>query len=281
MGMSSKEFVVGDGRTHIDNQLMGASLVRKDLVDSTDTDREVPMMPTMKVVAVGGRSIFDRGRQAVLPLVDELLEAREDHEFVVGCSGGARLRHVYHVALDLGLPTGALSQLAGPSEEQNVCMLQHLMAAHKSCMLKREDFADMPLYLRDGFIPLVISVPPYHYWEPPPKRGGRIPDFGSDFGMYITAEALGAAECVFVKDRDGLYTDDPDLDPNAEFIPEIGAKTLMERDLPSLIIDRAGVETLQHARFVKRVQIINGLKRGLLTRALAGEHVGTIIHRED
>jgi molybdenum storage protein len=29
---------------------------------------------------------------------------------------------------------------------------------------------------------------------------------------------------------------------------------------------------------VREVQIINGLKPGLLTRALAGEHVGTIIH---
>lgn len=279
--MGNKEFVVGDGRTHLDNELMGASLVRKDTVASTDVDQEVPMMPTMKVVAIGGRSIFDRGRLAVMPLVDAMLEARKGHEFVVGCSGGARLRHVYHVAMDLGLPTGALAQLAGPSEEQNVAMLQHLMARSNSCMLKREDFADIPLYLKDGFIPLVISVPPYHYWEPPPARGGRIPDYGSDFGMYITAEALGAAQCVFVKDQDGLYTDDPETNPDAEFIPEIGAKTLLERDLPSLIIDRSVVESLQHARFVRRIQIINGLKPELLGRALAGEHVGTVIYRED
>jgi molybdenum storage protein len=235
----------------------------------------------MKVVAIGGRSIFDRGRLAVMPLVDALLEARKSHEFVVGCSGGARLRHVYHVAMDLGLPTGALAQLAGPSEEQNVAMLQHLMARSNSCMLKREDFADMPLYLKDGFIPLVISVPPYHYWEPPPARGGRIPDYGSDFGMYITAEALGAAQCIFVKDQDGLYTDDPAINPDAEFIPKIGAAELLARDLPNLIIDRTVVESLLHGRFVRKVQIINGLKPELLGRALAGEHVGTIIYRED
>jgi molybdenum storage protein len=34
---------------------------------------------------------------------------------------------------------------------------------------------------------------------------------------------------------------------------------------------------MQNARFIRSLQIINGLKPGLLTRALAGEHVGTII----
>jgi molybdenum storage protein len=34
---------------------------------------------------------------------------------------------------------------------------------------------------------------------------------------------------------------------------------------------------MRHARHVRSVQVINGLKPGLITRALAGEHVGTII----
>ena len=33
------------------------------------------------------------------------------------------------------------------------------------------------------------------------------------------------------------------------------------------------------ARHVERIQIVNGLERGQLTRALAGEDVGTIIER--
>jgi molybdenum storage protein len=32
-----------------------------------------------------------------------------------------------------------------------------------------------------------------------------------------------------------------------------------------------------HARNTRRVQIVNGLKPGLLTRALSGEPVGTLI----
>jgi len=276
----SDEFMVGDGRVHLNTALMGASLIRKDLVDSTDVEHEVPMLPHLKVLAIGGRSIMDRGRQAVLPLVDAIVETRKSHEFIVGASGGARLRHVFQVALDLGLPTGALAQLAGPSEEQNVAMLQQLMARHNSVMVKREDFADLPLYLKDGMIPMAISVPPYHYWEPPPGGGRRVPDHGSDFGMYMTAEAYGAADCIFIKDQDGLYTDDPEKNPDAEFIPKISVRELLEADLPSMILDRSVIETLANARFVKRIQIINGLKPELLGRALDGEHVGTIIYRE-
>jgi len=98
--------------------------------------------------------------------------------------------------------------------------------------------------------------------------------------MYMTAEAYGAADCIFIKDQDGLYTDDPEKNPDAEFIPKISVRELLEADLPSMILDRSVIETLANARFVKRIQIINGLKPELLGRALDGEHVGTIIYRE-
>ena len=274
------EFAVGDGRTHLNTNLMGASLVRTDLADQTDVAVEVAMLPNCAVVAVGGSSIMDRGAKAVLPLVDAIVAARADNDFVIGVSGGARLRHVFHIGIDLGIPTGGLAQAAGASEEQNVAMLQHLMARHGAVMLKRDHFDDAAMYLKNGLIPLVISVPPYHYWEPPP-RAGRIPENGSDLGMFMTAEALGARCCIFVKDQDGLYTDDPVTNPDAEFIPRIGAQELIDRELPSIIVDRMLIETLRNARFVRQIQIINGLKPDLLARALSGEPVGTIIYRED
>ena len=274
------EFVVGDGRTHLNTSLMGASLVQSELHAQTDVGQEVAMLPHCAVLAIGGRSIMDRGAKAVLPLVDAIVQARREHAFAVGVSGGARLRHLYHIAIDLGIPTGGLAQAAGASEEQNVAMLQHLMARHGAVMWKRDHFDDAAMYLQNGLIPLVISVPPYHYWEPPP-RVGRVPENGSDLGIFMTAEALGARACIFLKDTDGLYTDDPVSNPDAVHIPRIGAGALMERELPSLPVDRMLVETLCNARFVRQVQLINGLKPELLGRALAGEPVGSIIFRED
>lgn len=273
------DLVVGDGRTHLGTVLMAESLLDRGLIASTESEREIPMVPYVNVIGLGGRSILDRGKAVLFPLLDEIVAAKPNHKMMLGVSGGARLRHVYQIGLDLGIPTGGLAMLAGGAEEQYAVMLQALLARYDGVGMPRDHFSDLPLWLRAGMIPIVISMPPYHYWEPPSGQG-RLPLNGSDLGLYMTAEALGARSMTFVKDRDGLYSDDPETSPGAEFIPRIGAGALLERDLPSLIVDRTVVETLRNARFVKRVQIINGLKPGLLTRALEGEHVGTIIERD-
>jgi molybdenum storage protein len=275
------ELVQGDGRTHLKTRLMAESLIDRGVIASTDTDAEIPMVPYASVIGLGGRSILDRGKAAVFPLVDEIVESKKRHKMIVGVSGGARVRHVFQIGLDLGIPTGGLAMIAGGSEEQYAVMMQALLSQHDGAGMPRDHFSDLPLWLQSGMIPIVVSMPPYHYWEPPAADGGRLPHNGSDLGLYMTAEALGVKTMVFVKDQDGLFTDDPETNPEATLIREIGAKSLLARDLPSLIVDRAVVETIQNARFVKKIQIVNGLKKGNLTRALDGEHVGTIIYKED
>ena len=51
----------------------------------------------------------------------------------------------------------------------------------------------------------------------------------------------------------------------------------MELNLDDLILERPCLEILQNSQVVDSVQIINGLEKGNLTRALAGEPVGTVI----
>ena len=63
------------------------------------------------------------------------------------------------------------------------------------------------------------------------------------------------------------------------FIPEISVKDLMARNLDDLIIARPCLELLQSSEVIKKIQIINGLEKGNLTRALAGKPVGTVIYK--
>jgi molybdenum storage protein len=42
-------------------------------------------------------------------------------------------------------------------------------------------------------------------------------------------------------------------------------------------VERSVLQMLKYAQSRRSIQVINGLKPGNLTRALAGEHVGTII----
>jgi len=124
-------------------------------------------------------------------------------------------------------------------------------------------------------------MPPYDYFAlPPGSARGRIPIHRTDVGTVLLADLIGAKSCLFVKDEKGLFTDDPKKDPQAEFIPEIGAKTLMEMNQDDLIIERPCLEILQNSEVLSSIQIFDGTREGNLTRALRGEHVGTIIHRE-
>jgi molybdenum storage protein len=91
---------------------------------------------------------------------------------------------------------------------------------------------------------------------------------------------LGMKRIIFVKDEDGLYTKDPKKHADAKHIAKIGLPELLA-DMPEdLILDRQLFLAWKSARHVERVQIVNGLKRGELTRALAGEDVGTVITKE-
>jgi len=273
------KLIAEDGRTHIASTLMGESLVDRRVLARTQSEREVRILPDVALVSLGGQSIFDRGKGALLPLVDELAVVSKLHKMLVGVGGGTRVRHTLSIALDLGLPTGGIAQLVGAMEEANAVFLNALLAKHGSIVMPREHFWELPLYLETGMLPIVISTPPYHFWEPPTK-GGPLPTHGSDFGLFIYAEVLGVERIIFVKDEDGLYTADPKKHPEATLIKKTTLGALLA-DMPEeLILDRALFEAWKSSRHVRRVQIVNGLRKGELTRALAGEDVGTVIEKE-
>jgi len=270
------KLVTGDGRTHIQSQLMRESLQDRKVLSQTNSVRDIQIFPDVSMVSIGGQSIFDRGKSAILPLVDELAQVKKHHKMVIGVGGGTRVRHTMAVAMDLGLPTGGIAQLVGAMEELNAILLNALLAPHGSMPMQRDHFWDLPLYFDAGITPIAISVPPYHFWEPPPLEGAE-PMHGSDFGMFQMAEVLGMKQAIYVKDEDGLYTKDPKKHKDAKLIPKITLEELM-KDLPEEnILDHELYRTWAEARNVKRVVIVNGLVPGQLTKALAGENVGTVI----
>ncbi|HZF49794.1 MAG TPA: hypothetical protein VE093_14140 [Polyangiaceae bacterium] len=238
-----------------------------------------PLMPDVKVIKIGGQSIMDRGRAAVFPILDELVAVKDDHKLLLCCGGGTRARHVYSIASDLELPTGVLAALGGYVPRQNARMLQMLLARHGGIFILHDDFEKLPLYFRLGCIPIMTGMPPFGYWEKP-AEGGRIPQNRTDAGTFLSAEVLGAPRAIFIKDEDGLFDDDPKKNPSARPIPRIGARELLARDLPDLAVERVVVEYLTRARFCHTLQIINGLKKGMISRALGGEDVGTIIFKD-
>jgi molybdenum storage protein len=267
------------GRLHIETQLMAESLMDRTLQEQTETEHVFRAMPDLNVVKLGGQSIIDRGRDVVLPLMDEIVAARAEHSMLVMTGGGTRSRHAYSIALDLGMPTGVLAKLGSSISEQNALMLSLLLAPHGGIKIGHDDLVKLPAYMALGSIPVMHAMPPYGLWEEPAERG-RIPPHRTDSGTFLTAEVLGARRCLLVKDERGLFTADPKKDPSAEFIPEIEVHELLKRDLADLAVERAMLYALARARSVREVLIVNGREPGNLTRALAGENPGTRIYSE-
>jgi len=274
--------VGGDGRTHIKSKLMRESLQDRGVISQTDSERDLQIFPDVSLVSIGGQSIFDRGKAAILGIVDEIVEIKKDKslKMVVGVGGGTRVRHTISIAVDLGLPVGGMAQLVGAMEELNAILLNTLLAPHGSMPMQRDHFWDLPLYFDAGITPIAISVPPYHFWEPPPEEG-HLPAHGSDFGLIQLAEVLGMKQAIFVKDEDGLYDKDPKHHADAKPFGKITLDELLTKLPQENILDLALYEAFRTAKNLKRVVIVNGLKRGQLARALRGEDVGTVIVKEN
>jgi molybdenum storage protein len=266
------------GRLHIETALMAESLMDRTLLESTEAESVFRPLPDLNVIKLGGQSIIDRGREVVLPLVEEIVAARADHDLLVTTGGGTRSRHAYAIALDLGMPTGVLAKLGASISEQNALMLSLLLAPHGGVKIGHDDVVKLSAYLALGAIPVMHAMPPYSLWEQPARRG-RIPPHRTDAGAFLTAEVVGAKRCILVKDERGLFTADPKQDSAAEFIAEIEVEELLARDLPDLAVERAMLQALAHARSVHEVFIINGREPGNLGRALNGENPGTRIYR--
>lgn len=265
-----------DRRHHVQSFLMRESLVDKAVMTSTETP-VVRMLPEAHVVKIGGRSILDAGRSVVYPVVETLARILATKKLILGVGGGVRTRHVFSIALDLGLPTGVLAQLSAADANGNAHILGTLLAPHGVVAIPPELFGHLlPLFLHAAPGVIFNGVPPYSLWEHPPGVG-RIPPHRTDAGCFLLAECFGCKSLVLVKDVEGVYDKDPKGHPGASLIRAISATELESRAVPSLPFDRVLLRLLGTARLLKQFQVVNGHKPELIEAAINGEHVGTIV----
>ena len=269
-----------DGKIWIEgfeNELTGQTLSSREQRAALGKREVISILPDIWIIKVGGQSIMDRGRDALLPILDELVEAKKAGiDFVICTGGGTRARHVYALGLDLDLPTGMLARLGASIPVQNARMLQMLLAKHGGIMAYPEELEKLPFFLNAGCIPIASGMPPNEFWEKP-SATGILPENRTDAGVFLMGEFLGAKGVLYIKDEDGLYTDDPKKNPNAKFIPKTTCAELLDGDQDDLIVERVVLQYMQQASNIKSIQIVNGLKRGNILAALKGKPVGTII----
>jgi len=261
---------------HVASPLARQTLLDGQLIAPVAGVRPIRILPWLQVVKIGGRSILDRGHEAILPVVDELRKLLPEHRLLILTGAGIRARHLYGVGLDLGLPVGSLAPLAASEAGQNGHILASLLAPEGVSYIEHPTMADqLAIHLSAARAVVGSAFPPYHNHEFP---GSRIPPHRADTGAFLLADALGAAGLTIVEDVDGVYTTDPNGPDgkSAKLLKETSAADLAKHK-GTLPFDRALLEVMATARHIERVQIVNGLVPGRLTAALRGEHVGTIV----
>ena len=134
-----------------------------------------------QLVKIGGQSIMDRGARGGWPIGGS--DRRQSAAPQDG-TGHRRTwaRHIYSIAIDLGLPVGVLTVLAAAVAWQNAQMLQCLLAKHGIAFLEPEGFNSLPHYLMERGAVICQGMPPCKLWELNPEIG-RIPPQRTDTGL--------------------------------------------------------------------------------------------------
>jgi molybdenum storage protein len=262
--------------TDLEALLMQRSLTDVQLLAAAEKAAGFRILPDATVIKIGGQSIIDRGRAAVYPLVDEIVAVRKKHKLLIGTGAGTRARHLYSIAAGLNLPAGVLSQLGASVADQNAAMLGQLLAKYGISAVDGAGLSAVPLYLAEVNAVVFSGMPPYSLWIRPAAEG-VIPPYRTDAGCFLVAEQFGCKAMIYVKDENGLYSANPKTSKGATFIPKISVDEMKAKGLHDSILEFPVLDLLKSSRHVRQVQIVNGLVTGNLTRALAGEHVGTII----
>ncbi|HBS59159.1 MAG TPA: uridine kinase, partial [Firmicutes bacterium] len=158
-------------KLHVKSKLMGESLVSKSFLQSLEEKEPFKVCPYATVIKLGGQSITDYGAKSLLPILQEIVQNAKEHKMIISSGGGTRSRHVYAIAMDLGMPTGIISKLGQSVSEQNALMISTLLSPYNGIKIGHDDLPKLGLYFSQGCIPVIHGMPPYGYWEHLPAQG--------------------------------------------------------------------------------------------------------------
>src|SRR5260370_11579968 len=152
--------------TELGKRLVGESLSDATLQRVTEDTPDFAILPWVNVVKIGGQSIMDRGRSAVMPLIDEIVDNLSRQKMSLGTGAGTRARHIYSLGIDLGLPTGVLTVLGTAVAWQNAQMLHYFLAQHRTPLVEPVGVRTLPPYFMERHAAICQGLPPCKLWEP-------------------------------------------------------------------------------------------------------------------
>ena len=103
--------------------------------------------------------------------------------------------------------------------------------------------------------------------------GTGNPFFTTDTCAALRALEIGADLIIKATNVEGVYTDDPNKNPNAKLLKQLSYEDVLKKDLR--VMDHAAISLCRENNIP--VVVLNILKEGNITKAICGEQVGTLI----
>lgn len=103
--------------------------------------------------------------------------------------------------------------------------------------------------------------------------GTGNPYFSTDTAAVLRALEIEADVLVKATNVDGIYSSDPNKDPDAEFISELGYQDAIIRDLEVMDANAFGLCKKNNLPII----VMNVNQQGAIARVIEGERVGTLV----
>jgi uridylate kinase len=103
--------------------------------------------------------------------------------------------------------------------------------------------------------------------------GTGNPYFSTDTAAVLRAIEISADVVIKATKVRGVFTADPELDPTAEFLPEVSFQEVMTRELR--VMDAAAVSLCKENQLP--IIVLNLEEPGAIASAIRGDRVGTLV----
>ena len=170
------------GAQHVHSSLMRESLVDRHVIARSEA-QVTAILPDVNVIQIGGRSIMDRGRSALMPLLDEIVANQSKHRMIIGVGAGVRSRDIFFLWASTWVYPPARSPLSALKMPHKMLIWFLACWRNTAFVYLEAPFVVqlLPAMLAGARGAVFNGIPPYSLWEHP-AAVGKLPPHGSDAG---------------------------------------------------------------------------------------------------
>jgi len=248
-------------------------------------------------VKIGSRVLTSKGEgldfEVINDLVGQLSNLSHAGREVLVVSSGAIAAGIKELKLrDLPRTIAQQQAVAAVGQSHLIWAYERAFKQHRQqvaqVLLTHEDLRQRARYLnaRNTLLTLIrlTAIPIINENDTVSVEEIKFGD--NDTLSAMVADLVQADLLLILTDLDGLYTADPRIDPQAEFIAEVQRVTPAIEAMAGLshnMVARGGMYTkIQAAKKLAAAGIptliANGLRPGIITSLLAGQRVGTLFY---